>query len=169
MTLSDGTEARVRPISPDDGPALVAFHEGLSDRSRFMRFFTLHPALSSDEVEHFTRVDGVDRVALVVEANGKLIAVGRYDRLCDPSQAEVAFAVADGYQHHHIATELLYRLAHIARGAGVLQFKAEVLFENATMRSVFREAGFPLSSTCQWGTIEITLDIATAPQRVSDR
>jgi len=34
MTLSDGTEARVRAISPDDGPALLAFHQGLSDRSR---------------------------------------------------------------------------------------------------------------------------------------
>jgi len=56
-------------------------------------------------------------------------------------------------------------LAHIAKGAGVLQFKAEVLAENALMPSVFREAGFPESTTCQWGTIEVTLDIATHPAR----
>jgi N-acetylglutamate synthase-like GNAT family acetyltransferase len=82
----------------------------------------------------------------------------------DQTQAEVAFVVADAYQHHHIATELLHRLAHIARMAGMSEFKAEVLAENATMPSVFREAGFPLSSTCQWGTIEMTMGIASGPK-----
>ena len=130
MTLSDGTEARVRPVTPDDGPAL------------------LEPVLSSKEVQHLTCVDGVDRVAIVVEVNGELIAVGRYHRLSDQTQAEVAFVGADAYQHHHIATELLHRLAHIARQLGVSQLKAEVLVETATVPSVFREAGLPLSSTC---------------------
>jgi hypothetical protein len=94
MALSDGTEARVRPIFPDDGPALVELHRGLSDWSRFSRFFTLHPVLRSDEVVHFTCVDGVDRVE---------------------------FVAADTYQHHHIATELLRRLAHTVRRVGVSQ------------------------------------------------
>lgn len=105
-------------------------------------------------------MDGFDRVALVVELNDELIGLGRYERLLDRAQAEVAFVVADAYQHHHIATELLHRLARIARVAGVLQFKAEVLAENATMLSIFREAGFPVSSTREWGTVELTIDIA---------
>lgn len=163
MTLSDGTEARVRPISRDDGPALLKFHRNLSDRSRFLRYFSPHPVLSSKEVQHLTSVDGVDRVALVIEVNGELIAVGRYHRLSDQTQAEVAFVVADAYQHHHIATELLHRLAHIGRQLGVSQFRAAVLVENATILSVFREAGFPLSSTRHWGTVEMTIDIAPAP------
>ncbi len=78
MTLSDWTEARVRPISPDDGPALREFHRSPSDRSRFSRYFCSHPGLSSEDVQQLTSVDGVDRVALVVEVNGELIAVGRY-------------------------------------------------------------------------------------------
>ncbi len=93
-----------------------------------------------------TCVDGVNRVALVVELNGALIAVGRYERLCDRRQARVGIVVADAYQHQYIASELLCRLAHFGRMAGVSQFKAEVLPENATMLSVFEEAGFPLSS-----------------------
>jgi len=167
MSLSDGTEARVRPISPHDGPALVKFHAGLSDRSRFLRYFSPHPLLTADEVVHLTCVDGFDRVALVVELNNELIGIGRYDRLRDRAQAEVAFVVADAYQHHHIATELLHRLARIARVAGVVQFKAEVLTENGTMLSVFREAGFPVSSTREWGTVDLTLDIAPACERAS--
>lgn len=167
MILSDGTEARVRPISPRDGPALMTFHEALSDRSRFLRYFSPHPLLTPDEILHLTCVDGFDRVALVVELDDELIGIGRYDRLLDRSQAEVAFVVADAYQHHHIATELLRRLAYIARVAGVVQFKAEVLTENATMLAVFREAGFPVSSTVEWGTVELTLDIAPAFERAS--
>jgi RimJ/RimL family protein N-acetyltransferase len=167
MTLSNGTQARVRPISPHDGPALVQFHEGLSERSRFLRYFSPHPFLTPDEVLHLTCVDGFDRVALVVELNDELIGVGRYDRLRDRAQAEVAFVVADAYQHHHIATELLHRLARLARGAGVLQFRAEVLVENATMLSVFREAGFPVSSTREWGTVALTIDIAPVFQSAS--
>jgi GNAT superfamily N-acetyltransferase len=167
MSLSDGAEARVRPISPQDGPALVKFHRGLSDRSRFLRYFSPHPSLTADEVLHLTCVDGFDRVALVVELNHELIGIGRYERLGDPAQAEVAFVVADAYQHHHIATELLHRLARIARAAGVVQFKAEVLTENATMLSVFREAGFPVSSTLEWGTVELTIDIAPVLENAS--
>jgi hypothetical protein len=45
--------------------------------------------------------------------------------------------------------------------AGVSQFKVEVLSEDATMLSVFREAGFALSSTCRSDTVEITMNIAS--------
>ncbi len=161
ISLCNGITARVRAISPDDGPALEAFHGRLSDQSKYLRYLSPHPVLSAEEVAHLTCVDGVDRVALVAEVDGKLIAVGRYDRLRDHAQAEVAFVVADAYQHHFIATELLYRLAHEARMEGVSCFKAKVSSEDATMLSVFREAGFALlSSTPQWGTVELTLDIA---------
>ena len=58
--------------------------------------------------------------------NGELIAVGRYDRLDDPTQAEVAFVVVDAFQHHGIATMLLHRLAARARKAGIRCLIAEV-------------------------------------------
>ncbi|HEY6426442.1 MAG TPA: hypothetical protein VIX84_04340, partial [Acidimicrobiales bacterium] len=55
---TDGTlHFRVRPIRSDDGQKLVAFHDALSERSCFLRFFSLHPHLSPKEVERFTHVD----------------------------------------------------------------------------------------------------------------
>ena len=104
----------------------------------------------------------------VAETDNALIALGRYDRLPDPRQARVAFAVADAHQHQYIASELLCRLAHVARMAGVSQFKAEVLPENATMLAVFEEAGFPSSSsTHSSGSIEMTLEIVSSLQAAS--
>ena len=108
-----------------------------------------------------TCVDGVNRAALVVEVNGALVAVGCYDRLGDPRQAKVAIVVGQAFQHQYIASELLSRLAHLARMAGVSQFKTEVLCEDATMLSVFEEAGFALSSTHGSDTVEITMDITS--------
>ena len=101
----------MRPISSADAGALVRFHGHLSARSIRMRYFSPHKELSPSEVAHFTQVDGEARVAFVVERAGELIAVGRYDRLDDQRVAEVAFVVADAYQHHGLATMLLHRLA----------------------------------------------------------
>ncbi len=155
----DGIDALVRPIRTDDADALVAFHRGLSVASISRRYFYPHLELRAEEVAHFTQVDGRDRVALVVERAGELIAVGRYDRLADPSQAEVAFVVADTFQHKGVATMLLRRLADIARSAGITSLVAEVLAENSAMLSVFHAAGFPTVSKSEWGTIELTMAI----------
>jgi GNAT superfamily N-acetyltransferase len=104
----------VRAICPEDGARLLAFHEHLLPRTVFLRFFSFHPELSTKEVEHFTRVDYVNRLALVVESEDHLIAVGRYDSASGDTEAEVAFVVADEFQHHGIGALLLDELARAA-------------------------------------------------------
>jgi GNAT superfamily N-acetyltransferase len=154
---------KTRPIQPDDAVALVQFHQRLSSRSIRLRYFYPHLELRPAEVAHLTCVDGVDRVALVVEHDGEIVAVGRYDRLDDPSEAEVAFVVADDYQHHGIATMLLQELAVRARRAGIRSLRAEVLAENATMLSVFRSAGFPYEESQAFDVIDVRMQIDDAP------
>jgi RimJ/RimL family protein N-acetyltransferase len=161
VTLGEGLEAVVRPITADDAEALVRFHRGLSLSSVSRRYFYPHVELRAEEVAHLTQVDGRDRAALVVERAGELLAVGRYDRLSDPTQAEVAFVVADHFQHRGIATMLLTRLAAMARDSGVTHLVAEVLAENRAMLSVFHAAGFPTESTCEWGTIELRMALTS--------
>lgn len=74
--------------------------------------------------------------------------------------AEVAFLVADAYQHHGLATTRLQHLAKAARSAGITRFTAEVLAENRAMLAVFHDAGFPIESKTEWGTVELTMTIA---------
>lgn len=78
--LSDGATIHVRPISADDGPALVALHGRLSPATVYRRFFSPRRVLSDAEVLRFTHVDHRDRFALVGELDGRLAAVARYDR-----------------------------------------------------------------------------------------
>jgi len=40
VLLADGTEAELRPIQPSDRDAYLEFHRGLSDESRYLRYFS---------------------------------------------------------------------------------------------------------------------------------
>ena len=137
VVLVDGGTAHVRPIDPTDGPALVAFHEGLSPET-----VSAKPALDDTEVERFTHVDHDARVALVAELGDRLVGVARYDRTADEREAEVAFVVADEHQGRGIGTVLLEHLAAAARERGITRFVAETLPDNRRMLEVFRAAGF---------------------------
>jgi GNAT superfamily N-acetyltransferase len=160
--LGGGVSATVRPICPSDGAALVRFHSQLSQRAIRLRYLYPHLELRVDEVAHLTEVDGRDRVALVVELGGELIAVGRYERLNAVDLAEVAFVVSDDFQRHGIATMLLQRLATQARNAGVSHFIAEVMVENMAMLTVFHHAGFPTESGFECGTVELKMSLVPA-------
>ena len=150
----------VRPIRPDDAARLVSFHAHLSPQSIYLRFFTFHPTLSEAEVARFTRVDFENRVALVVTAGDELIAVGRFDRAPPSTEAEVAFVVADEYQHHGLGSLLLDELAEAARQRGVQSFTADTLAENHTMLDVFRHAGYPVTSSIEYGTVRLRFPLA---------
>ena len=160
VVTEDGLRYRVRPIRPDDASRLVAFHEQLSTRSVYLRFFTVHPTLSETEVRRFTTVDYVDRLALVAMVEDRLIAVARYDRAPGATEAEVAFVVADDYQHHGIGSTLLDDLADAARARGVTAFRADTLAENHAMLDVFRHTGFPVSARTEYGTVTLRFPIA---------
>ena len=160
-----GIGAHARPIAPGDAAGLFRFHAHLSPHSVEMRFFYPHTDIGSGEVAHFTQVDGVNRVAFVVERSGDLIAVARYDRLDDPTSAEVAFVVADEWQGRGIASLLFDTLASRAREVGIATFRAEVRADNSAMLAVFRQRGVVTTSRCELGIISLTVAIDPDPDR----
>lgn len=159
FTVASGATFRLRPIRPDDAEKLVAFHACLSFDSIYRRYFSLHPTLSADEVRHFTQVDYVDRLALVIEDGDQLVAVGRYDRYPNATTAEVAFVVRDDHQHLGLGRRLFDALAEAAWERGITTLCAETLFTNHDMMSVFRHSGFPITTTSEFGAISVRLSI----------
>lgn len=168
VVVSDGGIVHLRPIVPADADALVAFHAGLSERTRYLRFFAAHPRIPERELYRFTHVDHHDRVAFVVELGGKIIAVGRYERLLDTDQAEVAFVVADAHQGRGIGSVLLEHLAAAARESGVRRFEALVLAQNTAMLRVFRDAGYELTRQLAYGevSLEVAVDATVTTEQV---
>lgn len=162
VTTLLGTTVHVRPIRPDDAAQLVTFHQGLSSRSVYRRFFSVHPTLSDAEVERFTCVDYANRLALVAEVDEKIVAVARYDRSPGNPEAEVAFVVTDAFQHHGIATMMLELLAHAAWRSGITTFVASTLAENREMLNVFRHSRFGASTNFASGVVEVRFSIDPA-------
>ena len=119
--LSDGGTMAVRPIRPDDAERIVAFHERQSPESIYFRFFSPRPRLSERDLERFTRVDYVDRMAFVGLIGDDLVGVARYDRHRARSDAEVAFFIDDAHHGRGMATVLLEYLAAAAREVGHLR------------------------------------------------
>ena len=163
MVLADGTTAHIRPIAPNDGDALQAFHLGLSDQSRYMRFFTAKPRLSDAMIEHFVTVDFHDRLTLMAEIGSRLAAVASYERDGDSDGAEVAFVVADEDQGRGLGTVLLEHLAADARERGITRFTADTLATNRQMLGVFRSAGFAERTHLEHGVVEVELLIEPSP------
>ena len=163
IVLDDDTSLEVRPIEPSDGEALVAFHDGLSLESTRLRYFSPHPLLSRREVVRLTTVDHQLREALVVLHGDVIVAVARYEGLPDGVTAEVAFVVAEAWRRRGIATELLQRLAGLARERGMHHLVAETLSENRPMSKVFVDSGIREHHTIETGVLHFDLDL-DAPQ-----
>src|SRR5690625_6520825 len=130
-------------------------HEDQSQDSIYFRYFTYKSQLSAKELERFTVVEYVDRVALVIILGDELMGIGRYDRLGDSTEAEVAFNIADEHQGRGLGSILMEHLAAAARENGLRIFTAEVLPENRKMLKVFQAAGFETSRSFEDGVVEI--------------
>ncbi len=144
VALRDGSTVHVRPVVPADRDALRDFLGGLSENSRWLRFFSL--GVDLDRAAE--RAAAGDRP----EGYGLIVTTGAQERVVShavfeverPGRAEVAFAVADEMQGRGVATLLLAHLAQVASARGIDTFTATVLPENRRMIGVFRESGFPV-------------------------
>ena len=89
-TMKDGTEVLIRPIRPEDEPLMVKFHETLSERSVYLRYFHLMNLPQRVAHERLTRICFIDydrEMALVAErrnpssGENEILAVGRLTRI----------------------------------------------------------------------------------------
>ncbi|RKQ88112.1 acyl-CoA synthetase (NDP forming) [Solirubrobacter pauli] len=172
IALRDGSTAHVRPVVPADAPALRTFLEGLSDNSRWLRFFSLGVNLEK-AAERAAAGDRPEGYGLIVTtgAEERVVAHAVFE-LERPDRAEVAFAVADEMQGRGLATVLIAHLAQVASARGVTTFTATVLPENRRMISVFRESGFPVEVRASPDGIEVVFPTELGPdarRRFEDR
>ncbi len=170
--LKDGSTVELRPIKATDRDALDAFHKRQSQESIYFRFFRYRPELSDKELDYFTQVDYEDRMAFVALLGQELVAVARYERWSERSEAEVAFFVDDDHHGKGLGTLMLEYLAAAAREAGLTGFTASVLAENYRMLGVFRSAGFEVSTRFADGVIEVDIGIdvtGEASTAIADR
>lgn len=152
-TRKDRAEIAIRAICPADEPLLIKFHRGLSGRSVYMRYFASLSLAARIAHARLARICFADPereivlVALSVDRQSneqKIVAVGRLNRLSDPTRAEVALLVLDDFQGMGLGTALLRRLVEAARHQKITQIEAEMLRDNIAIQRVLRKLGFRL-------------------------
>ncbi|HEV8567039.1 MAG TPA: GNAT family N-acetyltransferase [Actinoplanes sp.] len=151
----------MRQIRPEDAPAIVEFHSRMSDRTRYLRYFSPYPSIPERDLARFVNVDHRDREAFVIVSGPRIMAVGRYERLGpDSPEAEVAFVVEDAHQGRGIGSVLLEHLADAARENGITRFVAEVLPQNGGMLRVFNDSGYQVQRRYADGVVHLSFPIA---------
>jgi acetyl coenzyme A synthetase (ADP forming)-like protein len=167
VVLRDGSILHVRPTTAEDAPGLRAFLTSLSERSRWFRYFSA--GVNLDHAAHEAAApDGLSLIA-VHGPDDTIVGHGTY---VGRGPAEVAFAVADAWQGHGIATILLAHLAQAGSAAGIETFRATVLLENRRMLQVFHDSGFPVSVSQVDDCLELELPTSLsreARERFEDR
>ncbi|MDT4914983.1 MAG: hypothetical protein QOC66_4111 [Pseudonocardiales bacterium] len=155
---ADGGLVHIRAVSGGDGDGIRALHERASDRSIYLRFFSVSRATAESYIATLTRPSARDHHALAACLHGKIVGVASFERL-DESDAEIALIVSDECQHEGIGMLLLEHLASVARHAGIHRFVADVLSENRVMTRLLRDVGFVMATVSERETTRVMLTL----------
>jgi acyl-CoA synthetase (NDP forming)/GNAT superfamily N-acetyltransferase len=153
---TDGHVVRVRPLSSDDAVALHEMGGRVSDRSIYLRFFTVNRRMADRYLSGLARPNDADHAAVVAEVAGAMVAVAGWERT-GADVAEVALLVEDDHQQRGLGTLLLEDLAARARSAGITRLVADTLIENHRMLDVFGSSGLTGDRDQGYGVVHSTL------------
>ena len=146
VELRDGATLHVRPIRPEDAELERAFVHGLSEQTKFFRFFYRLHELTPAMLARFTQVDYDRELALVaIDASAptpRFVGVARYIANFDRESAEFAVVVADAWQNRGVGRVLMQRLITSAKARGIARFEGAVLKQNANMVRFCERIGF---------------------------
>ena len=163
-TDSTGAPAVLRPIRPEDEPAIVRFHQTLSERSVRLRYFQPLQLDLRTAHERLTRVcfnDYARDLAIVAETTGEgpheIMGVGRLSKIPGHDEAEFSVLVSDLYQHRGLGTQLVSVLLRAARDEDLHTVSADILSENREMQRVCRKLGFTMTPDDDNGTVRATI------------
>jgi acetyltransferase len=152
-TMKDGAAVTIRPIRPEDEPAMARYHETLSERSVYLRYFHLLNLEQRITHERLTRICFIDydrEMALVAErrnpatGESEILAVGRMSKIHGTTDAEVAVLVSDSYQGRGLGKELLARLLIIGADEKLTRLMADILPDNSNVLRICEKLGFSL-------------------------
>jgi acetyltransferase len=151
--MKDGQTVTIRPIRPEDEPSMVKFHETLSERSVYLRYFHLINLEQRTQHERLTRICFIDydrEMALVAERRNpetgecEILGVGRMMKIHGTNEAEVAVLISDKWHGRGLGKELLARLLIVGADEKLTKLTADILPDNRDVMRICEKLGFAL-------------------------
>lgn len=150
--LEDGTRVCIRTIHPGDEARLREGIARLSDRSRYLRFFTGLRVPSDPVIARLLDADGVHHIAWGAIASdlpgepaiGAVHAIATESENEEPGRAEFSVAVVDEFHDRGLGRLLTATILLDAAEAGYEEFQAWTLAENNRAIGFLRALGATL-------------------------
>jgi RimJ/RimL family protein N-acetyltransferase len=123
------------------GPVLQVF-DGLSQRSRRLRFLGPKPVLRERELAQLVDVGccGREAVVAIEPTSGRAVGIARYVEVSSDT-AEVAFEVVDEWQGRGLGRRLAEALAELAAEHGLRRLSASIAVDNPAALALMRRLG----------------------------
>ncbi len=133
--LRSGMQVCLRPLHPSDQDRIERGIMELSDRSRYLRFFSSFKTVPPSVVERLSAVDGVNHIAwgvvnLDAEDHPAIAAAHAIRDSDDPAKGEFAIAVLDDYHGKGVSRALISALFANCREQGLKMLDIAVMREN---------------------------------------
>jgi acetyltransferase len=147
VPLGDGRTLLLRPILPEDEPALQAGFAKLTPEEIRMRFFVPLKVLTHMTTARFTQIDYDREVALILTEHGipgKTEIYGSVRIIADPDneKAEYAVIVRKEVTGMGLGVLLMRKIIDYAKKRGIGEIYGDVVAENTTMLKLCRVLGF---------------------------
>lgn len=134
--LADDTAVCIRTITPDDDARMRDGIARMSDRSRYLRFFSVQRMPPPKVIERLLAADGHGHIAWGAIASDYpgSPAIGAVHAISDPEapeRAEFSVGVVDDFQDRGVGRLLTATILLDAADEGFVDFRASTLAENA--------------------------------------
>jgi acetyltransferase len=147
---------------------MVKFHETLSDRSVYFRYFhamRLNQRIAHERMTRICFIDYAREMALVVmrldpqTGDQEIIAGGRLVKPHGTKDGEFAILVSDNWHNRGVGTELLRRLVEIGRKEKLTRIFGDILPENRGMQKVCEKLGFHCYYSTENGVVRAEIEL----------
>ena len=147
LQLLDGTRVDVRPMRPEDEPAIVKLLQAVSPEDIRLRFFHAVKDFSHQFVARLAQLDYARAMAFVAldPATRDVIGAVRLHSDSHYEKAEYAILLRSDLKGRGLGWALMQLLIDYARAEGLKSLFGEVLQENSAMLAMCRDLGFEIS------------------------
>jgi acetyltransferase len=165
LSLPDGRTFLLRPIRPEDEPALQELFSHLSPEAIRMRFFASKSTLGHELAARLTQIDYDREMALVLAEPGipgksEIYGVVRIIADPDGEKAEYAITVRSDMAGMGLGPMLMRRIIDYSRARGIKEIFGEVLRVNTPMLKVCERFKFSRrANPDEPGVVEVRLTL----------
>lgn len=147
LTARNGQKIRVRPMRPEDEPAILEFLQHVSADDLRLRFFGPMKVFTHAFIARLTQLDYARAMAFVAfDDTGELVGVVRIHSDSRYESGEYAILLRSDRKGLGLGWTLMQLLIDYARAEGLKHISGQVLRENTAMLQMCRELGFELAT-----------------------